>query len=61
LHPWEVDVHQPVLEGISPLTRLRHYSGTGRMLSRVGRLLSTFSFTSVERSLQDARALRTAA
>ena len=61
LHPWEVDVHQPVLDGISPLTRLRHYGGTGRMLSRVERLVSTFPFTSVQRSLQTAHALRTAA
>jgi len=61
VHPWEMDVHQPVLAGLSPLTRLRHYGGTGRMLTRVERLLSTFRFTSVERSLQDALAVRAAA
>ena len=61
LHPWEIDAHQPVLDGLSPLTRLRHYGGTGRMLARVERLLSTFPFTSVERSLQQTQAQRTAA
>jgi len=60
MHPWEIDEHQPLLAGLSP-SPAAHYGGISRMLSRVERLVSTFRFTSVERSLHAAEALRTAA
>lgn len=61
MHPWEIDERQPLLQGVSPLTRLRHYGGTDRMLARVERLVSMFQFTSVERALQGEHTLRSAA
>jgi polysaccharide deacetylase family protein (PEP-CTERM system associated) len=48
LHPWELDPDQPRLS-LSPLTRLRHYGGLAKTLSKVRRLLGEFSFTSIER------------
>jgi hypothetical protein len=60
LHPWEIDEDQPLLDGLSALTRLRHYGGTDRMLSRVERLMAQFRFTSVERAVE-AEGLRAAA
>jgi polysaccharide deacetylase family protein (PEP-CTERM system associated) len=58
LHPWEIDTGQPVLPGLSPVARLRHYGGTERMAGRVERLLATHRFTSVARALdrEDVRA-----
>ena len=48
IHPWELDVEQPRLK--VPLhARIRHYGGLGRTLPRLRRLLSEFSFTSIER------------
>ena len=55
MHPWEIDAGQPVLPGISPISRLRHYGGTERMLGRVERLLQRFRFTSVERAVGAAQ------
>jgi polysaccharide deacetylase family protein (PEP-CTERM system associated) len=60
LHPWEVDEGQPVLPGLSGVTRLRHYGGVDRMFSRVERLVATHRFTSVERAL-DRKDVRAAA
>ena len=51
MHPWEIDADQPVLAGISRVSRLRHYGGIHRMLGRVDQLLSQFRFTSVERAV----------
>jgi polysaccharide deacetylase family protein (PEP-CTERM system associated) len=58
MHPWEVDEDQPVLPGLSAVTRLRHYGGVDRMFARVERLVATYRFTSVERALgrKDMRA-----
>ncbi|MGE3526895.1 MAG: DUF3473 domain-containing protein, partial [Gemmatimonadales bacterium] len=46
IHPWEVDPAQPRL-AVPWLSRLRHYTGLGRTLPRLERLLRDFSFTSV--------------
>jgi polysaccharide deacetylase family protein (PEP-CTERM system associated) len=51
MHPWEIDAGQPVLPGVSPVSRLRHYGGTHRMLARVEQLMAQFRFTSVERAV----------
>jgi polysaccharide deacetylase family protein (PEP-CTERM system associated) len=48
IHPWELDPEQPRLK-VSPLTRLRHYSGLHRTASAIEQLLREFRFTSVER------------
>jgi polysaccharide deacetylase family protein (PEP-CTERM system associated) len=43
LHPWEVDVDQPRLQG-SMLSRLRHYTNIHRCEQRVRLLLSEFAW-----------------
>lgn len=41
-HPWEVDVEQPRVQGISFKTHFRHYVNIGRMERRLGHLLRDF-------------------
>ena len=43
-HPWEIDTHQPRVEGTSLKTRFRHYVNIGRMETRLNRLLGDFSW-----------------
>jgi polysaccharide deacetylase family protein (PEP-CTERM system associated) len=43
LHPWEIDPHQPRLNG-SMTSRIRHYTNLGVMERKFRRLLETFSF-----------------
>jgi polysaccharide deacetylase family protein (PEP-CTERM system associated) len=50
VHPWEVDPAQPRIRAPLP-ARLRHYTGLGRTAGRLDRLLSTYAFTSVARTL----------
>jgi len=54
IHPWEVDPDQPRLK-VSPLTKLRHYSGLGRTKTRLDRLLQEFHFTSIARGISAHR------
>ena len=41
-HPWEIDVEQPRIPGISAKTRFRHYVNIPRMEQRLSRLLEDF-------------------
>ena len=41
-HPWEIDVDQPRVDGISSKTRFRHYVNIGRMERRLAQLLKDF-------------------
>lgn len=41
-HPWELDVGQPRVQGISFKTRFRHYVNIGLMEQRLGHLLRDF-------------------
>jgi polysaccharide deacetylase family protein (PEP-CTERM system associated) len=50
IHPWELDVDQPQFP-VPPITRLRHYGRLARTAPRLRRLLATFQFQSIERSL----------
>ena len=43
-HPWELDVDQPRIAGISAKTRFRHYLNLGRMQARLQRLLTDFAW-----------------
>lgn len=43
-HPWEVDVEQPRVQGISAKTRFRHYVNIHRMENRLRRLLADFDW-----------------
>lgn len=52
LHPWEVDVDQPRLEG-SWFSRFRHYNNLDRCESRLKALLRDFEFAPVRSVLGD--------
>ncbi len=43
-HPWEIDVEQPRVAGISQKTRFRHYVNISRMERRLERLLGDFQW-----------------
>ena len=43
-HPWEIDVEQPRIAGISAKTRFRHYLNLGRMETRLQHLLADFTW-----------------
>ena len=43
-HPWEIDVAQPRVEGISSKTRFRHYVNISRMEGRLAQLLTDFKW-----------------
>jgi len=43
-HPWELDVDQPRIAGISAKTRFRHYVNIHRMERRLHRLLADFTW-----------------
>jgi hypothetical protein len=43
-HPWEIDVDQPRIPGISAKTRFRHYVNIHRMEDRLARLLGDFTW-----------------
>lgn len=43
-HPWEIDVGQPRIPGVSAKTRFRHYVNIDRMEHRLCRLLADFSW-----------------
>jgi polysaccharide deacetylase family protein (PEP-CTERM system associated) len=47
VHPWEMDPGQPRIEGISRLSRFRHYHNLEKTETRFLRLLSDFSFTDI--------------
>lgn len=52
-HPWEVDIEQPRIPGISAKTRFRHYLNIHHMESRLRRLLADFSWTRMDRLFLD--------
>lgn len=43
-HPWEIDVAQPRVAGISGKMRFRHYVNIGRMQARLNHLLDDFKW-----------------
>ena len=47
IHPWEIDPGQPRVEGLSRLSRLRHYLNLDRCEDRFAALLSDFRWTTV--------------
>lgn len=48
IHPWEVDVGQPRIDGIDRKTRFRHYVNIHRVEGRVRRLLTDFKWGRVD-------------
>lgn len=51
LHPWEIDPGQPRISA-GWLSRFRHYNNLNKCESRLGKLLTEFSFNTVEDVLQ---------
>jgi polysaccharide deacetylase family protein (PEP-CTERM system associated) len=43
-HPWEIDVDQPRVVGISAKTRFRHYVNIDKMEARLQQLLADFAW-----------------
>lgn len=43
-HPWEIDVDQPRVDGISAKTRFRHYVNIDRMETKLNQLLGDFKW-----------------
>ena len=56
LHPWELDVDQPRIPGISAKTRFRHYLNLSRMRERLEQLLVDFRWDRMDRIFLDAPA-----
>lgn len=48
IHPWELDAYQPVVEGLDYKTRFRHYLNLSRVEPRLDRLLSDFTWSTIE-------------
>ena len=46
MHPWEIDLFQPKIHGISLISKLRHYSNLKNTENRLKKLLQVFSFSS---------------
>jgi polysaccharide deacetylase family protein (PEP-CTERM system associated) len=57
VHPWEVDPDQPRLR-VDARTRIRHYGGLDRTDRRLRRLLSDFSFTSIQMWIEEQSVAR---
>jgi len=48
LHPWELDVDQPIVQGIDLKTRFRHYVNLKQVQPRMHRLLSDFNWSTMQ-------------
>jgi polysaccharide deacetylase family protein (PEP-CTERM system associated) len=47
-HPWEIDPGQPRVPGLPARSRLRHYTGLGRMEAKLRQLLRDFAWGRVD-------------
>ena len=47
MHPWEIDVDQPRIDGISRFTKFRHYNNLDQFEPRMMKLLNDFKFTTM--------------
>jgi polysaccharide deacetylase family protein (PEP-CTERM system associated) len=52
-HPWELDVDQPRITGISAKSRFRHYVNISRMQARLEQLLTDFTWDRMDRIFLD--------
>lgn len=46
-HPWEIDPHQPKINGASMKSRFRHYLNLSRMEGKIIRLLEDFNWSTM--------------
>ena len=47
LHPWEIDPDQPKIDGLSLLSKFRHYFNLGKCEKRLAKHMNNFSFTTM--------------
>jgi polysaccharide deacetylase family protein (PEP-CTERM system associated) len=59
LHPWEIDSQQPIVSGLSPLSKFRHYTNLKRCFPRLKLLLRDFEFTTVKNIIAKTENLTT--
>ncbi len=57
LHPWELDPEQPRIEGVSWLSRFRHYNNLAKVESRLDALLDLYSFGTMQSVLDEMNEL----
>jgi polysaccharide deacetylase family protein (PEP-CTERM system associated) len=55
LHPWEIDPGQPRVQGLSRVSRFRHYLNLSRCESRFAALLADFRWTTVRDVLEQRK------
>jgi polysaccharide deacetylase family protein (PEP-CTERM system associated) len=55
LHPWEIDPGQPRVNGLSAVSRFRHYLNLARCESRFAALLADFRWTTVRDVLEQRK------
>lgn len=60
-HPWEIDPEQPVQQGVSLKTRVRHYTNLAKMHGRLKRLLGEFAWGRMDEVFAVERAQNRAA
>jgi hypothetical protein len=53
VHPWEFDPNQPRIDGVSLLSRLRHYQNLNRTATNLGSLCRDFEFAPLKTVLED--------
>ena len=53
IHPWEIDIDQPVVREAGLGSRFRHYNGIGKCSWKLSRLLSDFRFSTVSSVLRE--------
>lgn len=58
MHPWEIDVDQPRIDGVSRFTKFRHYNNLDKFESRMENLLDDFKFTTMASVLNNMGLLR---
>jgi polysaccharide deacetylase family protein (PEP-CTERM system associated) len=52
LHPWELDVDHPYLDGLSWLSRFRHYVNLKTVKPKLQRLLRDFQFVTISEAIE---------
>lgn len=55
VHPWEFDPEQPVIPGLSVVSKFRHHVGIKKNLSKLDRLTSDFQFGALSETINQWR------
>ncbi len=60
VHPWEFDPEQPVIPGLSAVSKFRHHVGIRKNLSKLDRLTSDFQFGALSEAISQWRCFKPA-